>query len=71
METLALKVVQSVEESWPVLDAEAVGRLMVKLLVEIYILKMLPAEPVATTSRENTLLYNPVNSVVEAESGMA
>lgn len=42
-----LKVVQSVEDSWPVLFREAMGRFKVKVLPEIEPLKILPAVPVA------------------------
>jgi hypothetical protein len=45
---LELKVPQSVEESWPESEAEAVGRLMTKALVVVVMLKMLPAVPVET-----------------------
>lgn len=45
---LLLKVVQSVEVRQPLLEAEALGQLMVKRLVlEVEILKLLPVVPVA------------------------
>ena len=47
-ESLLLKVNQSVPVSWPVLTLLAVGKLMTKLLVEVVMLKMLPAVPVET-----------------------
>ena len=47
-DNLLLKVPQSVEDNWPELAREANGKLMVKELVEVLMLKTLPAVPVAT-----------------------
>ena len=47
-ESLLLKVNQSADDSWPVLVILAVGRLTTKALVEVVMLKMLPAVPVET-----------------------
>ena len=55
-ESLLLKVAQSAPVNWPVLLMEAKGRLMVKELVVVEMLKILPAVPVATASLESTLL---------------
>ena len=46
--TLLLNVSQSAEASCPVLVMLAVGKLITKALVEVEILKMLPAVPVET-----------------------
>ena len=43
-----LKVPQSVLDNWPVLTMEAVGILITRALVEVVMLKMLPAVPVET-----------------------
>jgi len=47
-EFLLLKVNQSAEESWPVVVMLAVGMLITKALVEVVMLKMLPAVLVET-----------------------
>jgi hypothetical protein len=47
-ESLLLKVVQSPAWSWPVFTMEAKGRLMVRELVEVEMLKIEPAVPVVT-----------------------
>ena len=47
-DSLLLKVPQSVAWSWPVLTREAKGRLRVRELLEVEMLKMLPAVPVET-----------------------
>ena len=46
--TLLLNVKKSVACSWPVLLMEAKGRLITKALLEVEMLKMLPAVPVET-----------------------
>jgi len=43
-----LKVNQSAEDSWPVVVMLAVGMLITRLLVEVVMLKILPAVPVET-----------------------
>ena len=45
---MLLKVNQSADDSWPVLVILAVGRLTTKALVEVEMLKILPAVPVET-----------------------
>src|SRR3989344_903230 len=47
-DSLLLKVPQSVLDNWPVLTMEAVGILITRALVEVVMLKMLPAVPVET-----------------------
>ena len=47
-EPLLLNVVQSVKDSCPVAAEEAMGKLMVKELVVVLMLKMLPMVPVET-----------------------
>lgn len=47
-DSLLLKLNQSVLDSWPVLVMLEIGRLMTKALVEVVMLKMLPAVPVET-----------------------
>jgi hypothetical protein len=44
---LLLKVSQSAEASWPVFKAEAKGRFKVRELVDVEMLKIFPAVPVA------------------------
>ena len=45
---LLLKVAQSEASSWPVLEMEEKGKLIVSELVEVEMLKILPAVPVET-----------------------
>jgi hypothetical protein len=66
---LALKVDQSVEESLPEAEAEAVGRSKVWVLPELVMVKSLPAVPVANcwTCAERPLrAAMPVEKVVRA-----
>lgn len=53
---MLLKFKKSEPWSWPVLTAEAIGRLMVKLLVEVEMLKIEPEVPVAMFWLRTTLL---------------